>query len=88
MIKIGISASFFHEDPKRAIFKGMTLQYIEQNVAHGLMQRDVLSFMIPSPDGRTRREDRSLTRKTSLSNCGGFASSPAARVWNWPIRPA
>ena len=32
MIKIGISASFFHEDPKRAIFKGMTLQYMEQNV--------------------------------------------------------
>ena len=61
MIKVGISASFFHEDPKRAIFKGMTLQYIEQNVAHWLMQRDVLSFMIPSPDGRTRREDSRIT---------------------------
>ena len=36
---------------KRAIFKGMTLQYIEQNVAHWLMQRDVLAFMVPSPDG-------------------------------------
>ena len=47
LVKIGISASFFHEDPKRAIFKGMTLQYIEQNVAHWLMQREVLSFMIP-----------------------------------------
>jgi len=61
MVKIGISASFFHEDPKRAIFKGMTLQYIEQNVAHWLMQRDVLSFMIPSPDGRTRRETSRVT---------------------------
>ena len=47
MLKIGISACFFHEDPKRAIFKGMTLQYIEQNVAHWLMQRDVLAFMVP-----------------------------------------
>jgi putative glutamine amidotransferase len=55
MLKVGISACFFHEDPKRAIFKGMTLQYIEQNVAHWLMQRDVLAFMVPSPDGRTRR---------------------------------
>jgi putative glutamine amidotransferase len=55
MLKIGISACFFHEDPKRAIFKGMTLQYIEQNVAHWLMQRDVLAFMVPSPEGRTRR---------------------------------
>lgn len=55
MLKIGISACFFHPDPKRAIFKGMTLQYIEQNVAHWLMQRDVLAFMVPSPDGETRR---------------------------------
>jgi hypothetical protein len=25
---------FFHADPKRALFKGMILQYIEQNMAH------------------------------------------------------
>jgi putative glutamine amidotransferase len=61
MVKIGISACFFHEDPKRPIFKGMTLQYIEQNVAHWLMQRDVLAFMGPSPDGRTRRPGSKAT---------------------------
>ena len=44
MLKIGISACFFHADPERPIFKGMTLQYIEQNVAHWLMQRDVLAL--------------------------------------------
>jgi len=42
MLKIGISACFFHADPKRALFKGMTLQYIEQNMAHWIMQRDAL----------------------------------------------
>ncbi|HVE50397.1 MAG TPA: type 1 glutamine amidotransferase [Casimicrobiaceae bacterium] len=61
MLKIGISASFFHADPARPIFKGMTLQYIEQNVAHWLMQRDVLAFMIPSPDGATRRSTSKVT---------------------------
>ena len=61
MLKIGISACFFHEDPKRPIFKGMTLQYIEQNVAHWLMQRDVLAFMVPSPEGRTRRASSKTT---------------------------
>jgi putative glutamine amidotransferase len=61
MLKIGIAACFFHEDPKRAIFKGMTLQYIEQNVAHWLMQRDVLAFMVPSPEGRTRRAGSKAT---------------------------
>jgi putative glutamine amidotransferase len=61
MLKIGISASFFHADPNRPIFKGMTLQYIEQNVAHWLMQRDALALMIPSPDGNTRRPSSSVT---------------------------
>jgi len=61
MLKIGISACFFHEDRERAIFKGMTLQYIEQNVAHWLMQRDVLAFMVPSPDGSTRRASSTAT---------------------------
>lgn len=55
MLKIGISASFLHPDQPRAIFQGMTLQYIEQNVPHWLMQRDVLALMVPSPDGTTRR---------------------------------
>src|SRR5258706_15025874 len=61
MLKIGIAACFFHEDPQRAIFKGMTLQYIEQNVAHWLMQRDVLAFMVPSTEGRTRRPGSKAT---------------------------
>jgi putative glutamine amidotransferase len=61
MVKIGIAACFFHEDPQRPIFKGMTLQYIEQNVAHWLMQRDVLAFMVPSPEGRTRRPGSKAT---------------------------
>jgi putative glutamine amidotransferase len=55
MVKVGISASFFHADPRRPIFKGMTLQYIEQNMAHWVMQTDAMALMIPSPDGTTRR---------------------------------
>lgn len=60
-LRIGISASFFHADDRRAIFKGMTLQYIEQNIAHWLMQREVLAFMVPSPDGHTRRAGSKVT---------------------------
>lgn len=61
MLKVGISASFMHPDQPRALFQGMTLQYIEQNVAHWLMQRQVLAFMIPSPDGSTRRANSRTT---------------------------
>ncbi len=61
MLKVGISASFLHADQPRTLFQGMTLQYIEQNVAHWLMQRDVLAFMVPSPDGSTRRTSSGVT---------------------------
>jgi putative glutamine amidotransferase len=55
MLKIGISACFFHPDPKRAVFKGKTLQYVEQEMAHWVMQKDAMALMIPSPDGESRR---------------------------------
>jgi putative glutamine amidotransferase len=61
MLKVAISASFFHSDQPRAIFQGMTLQYIEQNVAHWLMQREVLALMVPSPEGNTRRPRSPVT---------------------------
>ena len=61
MLKVGISASFLHSDQPRTYFPGKTLQYIEQNVAHWLMQRDVLAFMVPSPDGSTRRTSSGVT---------------------------
>ncbi len=61
MLKVGISASFMHGDQPRSLFQGMTLQYIEQNVAHWLMQRDVLALMVPSPDGATRRTGSGVT---------------------------
>jgi putative glutamine amidotransferase len=72
MVKIGISACFFHEDRERAIFKGMTLQYIEQNVAHWLMQRDVLAFMVPSPDGTTRRASSTATVEAYADELDGL----------------
>jgi putative glutamine amidotransferase len=72
VLKIGISASFFHADPQRPVFKGMTLQYIEQNVAHWLMQRDVLAFMIPSPHGGTRRESSRVTLDAYANELDGL----------------
>ena len=80
MLKIGISACFFHDDPKRAIFKGMTLQYIEQNVAHWLMQREVLAFMVPSPDGATRRAGSKATIAAYAGELDGLVLMGGADV--------
>ena len=48
-LRIGISACFFHSDPKRPIFKGKTLQYLEQSMAHWVISEGVIAYMIPMP---------------------------------------
>jgi putative glutamine amidotransferase len=59
-IKVGISACFFHADPKRPIFTGKTLQYVEQSIAHWVMSSGAMAVMIPSPAGDTQRGDVGL----------------------------
>ena len=56
-LKIGISACFFHADVERPIFKGKTLQYVEQSIAHWVMSGSALPVLIPSPMGDTARGD-------------------------------
>ena len=50
-LKIGVSARFLHHVPAQLGFRGKTLQYLEQSVAHWLMTADALVFMIPSIEG-------------------------------------
>src|SRR5438874_8910440 len=47
-LKIGISASFFHGDPTRPIFKGKTLLYLEESLAHWVMSVGAFPYLIPS----------------------------------------
>ena len=49
-LKIGVSARLFHPDPASIAVQSKTLQYLEQSMAHWIMARDVLVFMIPSVD--------------------------------------
>jgi putative glutamine amidotransferase len=72
MLKIGISACFFHPDPRRAVFKGKTLQYVEQQMAHWVMQKDSMALMIPSPDGDSRRTESRVTVADYARELGGL----------------
>lgn len=47
-LHIGISARLFHPEPSATGIRTKTLQYLEQSVAHWVMSRDVLVFMIPT----------------------------------------
>jgi putative glutamine amidotransferase len=47
-LRIGVSARIFHPEPGGKGLRGKTLQYLEESVAHWVMSRDVLVFMIPT----------------------------------------
>ncbi|MGH8691058.1 MAG: gamma-glutamyl-gamma-aminobutyrate hydrolase family protein, partial [Burkholderiales bacterium] len=45
---IGLSARLLHEAPRELGFRGKTLQYLEQSVAHWLLAHGALAFMVPT----------------------------------------
>jgi putative glutamine amidotransferase len=59
MLKIGVSACFFHADPKRPIFKGKTLLYMEESMAHWIQSQGALPYLIPTAhqEGGVRLRD-------------------------------
>ncbi len=49
-LKIGMSARLFHPREDAKGLQSKTLQYLEQSVAHWVMSRNVLVFMVPTVD--------------------------------------
>ncbi len=49
-LRIGVSPRIFHPQPDAKGLHSKTLQYLEQSVAHWVMSRDVLVFMVPTVD--------------------------------------
>jgi gamma-glutamyl-gamma-aminobutyrate hydrolase PuuD len=49
-LKIGLSPRLFHPQPDAKGLQSRTLQYLEQSVAHWVMSRDVIVFMVPTVD--------------------------------------
>jgi len=47
-LRIGVSARIFHPEPGAVGLRGKTLQYLEESIAHWVMSRDVIVFMIPT----------------------------------------
>jgi len=47
-LRIGVSARIFHPEPGALGLRGKTLQYLEESIAHWVMSRDVIVFMIPT----------------------------------------
>jgi len=49
-LKIGLSARLMHDPPKELGFRGKTLQYLEQSIAHWLMAHGAIVFMVPTTE--------------------------------------
>jgi len=76
---IGLSACFFHADPKRPIFTGKTLQYAEQSMIHWIQSGGALAVVIPSPEGPTRRGDIGLREYADILD--GLVMQGGVDMW-------
>jgi putative glutamine amidotransferase len=91
-LRIGLSARFLHNVPSEFGFRGKTLQYLEQTIAHWLMTAGTLVFMIPSIErgGLLRRSNIRITDYvTELDGLvlqGGADVSPLT-YGEQPIKP-
>jgi len=47
-LRIGLSARLLHRPPAEMGFRGKTLQYLEQSIAHWIMGHGALAFMVPT----------------------------------------
>ncbi len=83
--RIGLSACFFHPDPKRNIFKGKTLVYCEQSMAHYVMSAGILPSIIPAEGGTLRIPDM-VAQLDGLLLTGGDDVAPES-YGETPLRP-
>ena len=84
-LRIGIAACFFHADPQRPIFKGKTLLYLEESLAHWIMAGDALPYLLPTPRGSITKTDL-LAGFDGLVLQGGSDVAPAS-YGETPLRP-
>jgi putative glutamine amidotransferase len=82
---IGISASFFHADPARALYKGKTLLYAEQSLFHWVMSGGALPVLIPTVGGSLLVPDL-VDQIDGLVLQGGSDMSPRSYGAE-PLRP-
>jgi putative glutamine amidotransferase len=86
-IPIGVSAEFSHADPKRALFKGKTLLYLEESLSHWVAGVEALPFLIPSfPAARADYAAEVAAHLSGLVLMGGSDVAPET-YGEKPLRP-
>ncbi len=63
MLRIGVSACFFHPDPKRPLFKGKRLLYMEQELGLWCLAHKAIPFLIPETPKPSKLAVKDLVRE-------------------------
>jgi putative glutamine amidotransferase len=84
-LRIGLASCFFHADLTRPIFKGKTLLYLEESLAHWLMAGGAVPFLLPTPAAGIRAHDL-LGGVDALVLQGGSDVAPES-YGETPLRP-
>jgi putative glutamine amidotransferase len=82
---IGVSASFFHPDPNRALFKDKTLLFAEQSLLHWVMSVGAVPVLLPTVGGALYAADM-IEQIDGLILQGGADMSPRS-YGEEPLRP-
>ncbi|MCH9688977.1 MAG: gamma-glutamyl-gamma-aminobutyrate hydrolase family protein [Deltaproteobacteria bacterium] len=82
---IGISHNFLHADPTRALFKGMTLQFIEQRMAQSVWRAGGIPMGLPDV-GHDAGAEAVMERMDGLLLAGGADLNPVS-YGETPLQP-
>ncbi len=79
-LRIGISARLMYQVPAELGFKNKTLQYLEQSLAHWIMEHGAMAFMIPAVAEDSRRAARQLSVVEYVNELDGLVLQGGADV--------
>ncbi len=79
-LKIGISARIFHPSEGAKGLSSKTLQYLEESIAHWVMSRDVMVFMIPSVNTNGRIHPSNIRLRDYAKHLDGLVLQGGADV--------
>lgn len=91
-LRIGLSARLLHQPPAELGFRGKTLQYLEQSVAHWILSHGAVAMMVPTlgHDAEVARRKVSVSQYAEaldgLVLQGGADVSPRS-YGQQPLRP-
>ncbi|MCM5678116.1 gamma-glutamyl-gamma-aminobutyrate hydrolase family protein [Schlegelella sp. S2-27] len=79
-LRIGISARLMYQVPPELGFRNKTLQYLEQSLAHWIMEHGAVAFMIPAVAEDSRRAARHLSVFDYVNELDGLVLQGGADV--------